>query len=159
VDLQKARDPATGLYLPAWAGDSLRIEMFASPLLLNVLDPVIVTGTTPQQIGSTALVTDVREPRNAPGAALRFDRVSPSPARRAVSFAFTAEGAHDVTLRVTDARGRVVRTVASGVPVHGPRVVVWDGYDDAGRAVPSGVYHAILSSARGDARARVVLAR
>lgn len=46
-----------------------------------------------------------------------------------------------VTLRVYDVAGRLVRElVARRRPEPGKHVVVWDGRDDAGRAVPSGVY-------------------
>lgn len=45
-----------------------------------------------------------------------------------------------VNLLVTDAGGRTVRTLVSGVRGAGVLDVLWDGRDDAGRPVASGVY-------------------
>ncbi|MBD3220129.1 hypothetical protein GF314_02715, partial [bacterium] len=41
---------------------------------------------------------------------------------------------------VFDVTGRKVRTLARGVFLAGEQDVVWDGVDERGRAVPSGVY-------------------
>ena len=46
-----------------------------------------------------------------------------------------------VSLRVYDARGRLVRILSTGARGRSPRgVVVWDGRDEQGRSVASGVY-------------------
>ena len=57
-----------------------------------------------------------------------------------MSLPFALARPGDVRLEILDAAGRRV-----AAPWHGPRaagehVVVWDGRDEAGRAVPSGVY-------------------
>ena len=43
-------------------------------------------------------------------------------------------------LAVYDARGRLVRTLLEGEQPGGPQLVAWDGTDEYGRSVPSGVY-------------------
>ena len=48
----------------------------------------------------------------------------------------------DVKLEIYDARGARVRNLLSGVAESGTRVLVWDGRDDSGSVVPSGVYYA-----------------
>ena len=45
-----------------------------------------------------------------------------------------------VRVAVFDARGRLVRTLAAGVRPQGPLDLAWDGTDDAGRGVASGLY-------------------
>jgi FlgD Ig-like domain len=50
------------------------------------------------------------------------------------------EGGGVVSLTVYDVAGRLVRTLAEGVPGAGEKSVTWNGLDDAGRPVASGVY-------------------
>jgi flagellar hook assembly protein FlgD len=45
-----------------------------------------------------------------------------------------------VDLRIHDLRGRVVRTLVAAVRPAGWHLELWDGRDDAGRRVASGVY-------------------
>jgi len=51
-----------------------------------------------------------------------------------------------VRLQVIDARGRVVRTLLSGELAPGRQSVVWDGREDSGRVVASGVYACRLNA-------------
>lgn len=51
-----------------------------------------------------------------------------------------------VELSIYDVTGRLVRTLVSETQTTGPHQVVWNGRDDAGRAVASGVYMARLQS-------------
>ncbi|HXV13011.1 MAG TPA: FlgD immunoglobulin-like domain containing protein, partial [Candidatus Krumholzibacteria bacterium] len=46
----------------------------------------------------------------------------------------------EVTLRIYDVSGRPVKTLVEGVQSAGSKSATWDGRDDAGRAVASGVY-------------------
>ena len=75
----------------------------------------------------------------------------PDPVRSSARFAFALPVAGDVTLALFDALGRHVRTLAAGSLPAGRYVRVWDARDEAGRAVPSGVYLARLSSSAGSA--------
>jgi photosystem II stability/assembly factor-like uncharacterized protein len=62
-------------------------------------------------------------------------------------------------LRIYDARGRRVRELVAGVRGPGRHTTEWDGSDDAGRGVPSGIYFCRLD-VNGETRTRkVVLAR
>jgi hypothetical protein len=56
------------------------------------------------------------------------------------------------TLAVYDVRGRLIRTVFTGMFSSGESRWAWDGRDDAGRAVPRGVYFAqVRTQARREA--------
>ena len=51
--------------------------------------------------------------------------------------------ASQVIMRMVDVRGRVVRTLVKGWRPAGAHRAFWDGRDDGGRAVASGVYLAV----------------
>jgi subtilisin family serine protease len=75
--------------------------------------------------------------------ALRF--ANPFPAASPIAFALPAAAA--VTLRVYDCMGRQVRVLLRDTPAAaGERRIFWDGTDDGGGAVPSGVYFVELQS-------------
>jgi len=51
------------------------------------------------------------------------------------------------TLRVYDVAGRLVKTLAEGSFPAGVRLLIWNGKDDAGRTVRSGIYFLRLEAA------------
>lgn len=81
-----------------------------------------------------------------PAATLRLD-AWPNPANPRVTVSFGLPTAGLATLTVHDARGRRVRTLLATERIPGTDHVVWDGADDAGRPVPSGVYELRLDAA------------
>jgi flagellar hook assembly protein FlgD len=78
---------------------------------------------------------------NAPTPGISLEQNAPNPFNPSTRIAYTvsAVGAR-VDIGVFDVRGSLVRTLVDGRPSSGRVVVVWDGRDDAGREVPSGVY-------------------
>lgn len=82
-------------------------------------------------------------------ASLAFAPPTPNPTGGPVRFAFALPRAAHVTLRVLDAQGRLVRTLADGAFGPGARSLAWDGRDAAGRPVAAGIYFADL---RADAQ-------
>ena len=71
-----------------------------------------------------------------------------------------------MTLAVYDVNGRLVRNLLVGFAapaaqafLPGQHEVVWDGKDDNGRAVASGVYLARLTAPQGVVTRRMVLLR
>lgn len=68
-------------------------------------------------------------------------RNAPNPFNPTTVIAFKLEGADVATLRIYDSAGRMVRTLLSGEPMSvGDQEVVWDGRNDAGAPLASGVY-------------------
>jgi hypothetical protein len=59
----------------------------------------------------------------------------------AISFAVPAGGTRPYSLRIYDAKGRLVSNLAAGEIGPGQHTVVWNGADARGRTVGSGVYH------------------
>ncbi len=65
---------------------------------------------------------------------------TPNPFNPETTLAFTLCEATDATLAVYDMSGRLIRTLASGAYSAGRYSIVWDGRDDAGEQVSSGIY-------------------
>lgn len=84
------------------------------------------------------------------GAGLRFtlEQNSPNPFNPRTTIAFELPQSADIELSVYSAAGRLVATLVDGLVAAGPHTVVWQGLDDAGRRVASGVYFFRLT--RGD---------
>ena len=64
-----------------------------------------------------------------------------------------------VDLRVYDAGGRLVRVLFGGVAERGTQAVTWDGRDERGRQVGSGVYVCRLRSAGRQASRKLLVVR
>ncbi len=93
-------------------------------------------------------------------AALVLNAPTPNPFNPHTSVVFALPAAEAVDLRVHDLTGRVVRTLADG-RLYGPgrHEVGWDGTDDAGRALASGVYVVRLRAGGQLRSVRVALVR
>ncbi|HQI76409.1 MAG TPA: FlgD immunoglobulin-like domain containing protein, partial [Candidatus Latescibacteria bacterium] len=72
---------------------------------------------------------------------------------------FRVPDAGFVSVAIYGIDGQLVRSLVNRSVEAGPHEVVWDGRDNAGRAVASGVYVYRLTSDRGVISRRMVLAR
>lgn len=66
--------------------------------------------------------------------------IAPNPFNPNVSIRFTLQDDTDVSIRVHDVRGAVVRDLAATRFLAGSHLVVWNGCDNGGRESPSGLY-------------------
>jgi hypothetical protein len=89
--------------------------------------------------------------------ALSVEAENPSRSGTRISYVLPAETSAD--LRIFDASGRLVRSIASGRMAAGSHSVVWDGADAAGRVVPSGRYFIRLDACGLERTASVVFIR
>jgi hypothetical protein len=87
--------------------------------------------------GATSVVSG-RGPALRSG--VRLDQNHPNPFNPATSIGFSLESGAQVSLRILDAGGRIVRELLDGRQAAGVYSVTWDGRDDAGQRVASGVY-------------------
>ena len=85
--------------------------------------------------------------------------VQPNPAPGACMLRFSLARPRQGSLTVFDASGRKVRTLRSGDFGRGPHAAQWDGRDDVGRALPTGVYFAQLRFDQGIETRRIALLR
>ena len=75
--------------------------------------------------------------------------VSPNPTAAGATVRFRMLSAGHVRLAVYDVRGRLVSVLREGEAGTGEHGVAWDGLDDRGRALPSGVYFCRLATPGG----------
>ena len=90
---------------------------------------------------------------------VRFAPPAPNPFRLDTRLRFALAEPGRVEIRLFDAGGRAVRTLAAGTWEAGEHSVVWDGRDESGRAVSSGTYFARLSAGGRTTERRVVRIR
>lgn len=86
-------------------------------------------------------------------------RSFPNPSAGAVQLTVRSPGVGVQILEVFDMTGRRVRRLESGPYPAGVRRVAWDGRDDSGSRVASGVYQVLLQSGGMRARTRITLLR
>ncbi|MBM3287105.1 MAG: T9SS type A sorting domain-containing protein [Candidatus Eisenbacteria bacterium] len=84
---------------------------------------------------------------------------APNPTRGSTSIRYSLPRKGDVRLQVFDLAGRRVRVLHDGPAGGGTKVLVWDGTNEQGRAVASGVYFLRLTWRDRSASGRVVLLR
>ncbi|MCG2759714.1 MAG: C10 family peptidase [Candidatus Delongbacteria bacterium] len=70
----------------------------------------------------------------------------PNPFNPETSISFTLDNDMKANLTVYDMNGRTVRTLIDGFNKAGKYDIVWDGKDDMGKALASGIYYYRLSS-------------
>ena len=76
-----------------------------------------------------------------PVAAFVLHGAAPNPFNPSTTIAFDLPAAEPVSMRIFDPSGRLVRTLLADDPgLAGRNEVVWNGMDDGGRQVASGVY-------------------
>ncbi len=91
-----------------------------------------------------------------PRAVLSLDGAHPNPFRDHTSVAFSLPDRQRATVAVYDVTGRLVRTLASQTLDRGLHEKTWDGLDEAGAKVPSGVYFGVLRTG-GDQLVRKII--
>jgi len=65
---------------------------------------------------------------------------------------FLSESASNLTLRVTDSKGELVREMSLGQHSKGEFAFNWDGADDAGEYLPGGIYQMTIQGDTGGER-------
>jgi hypothetical protein len=82
--------------------------------------------------------------------------VMPNPTHGAVEVHYVLRKPGEVRLELFDVAGRQVRTLAKGEEAAGPRVVRWDGLNDARQRLGAGVYFIRMSAESLQRSARLV---
>ncbi|MBK8232683.1 MAG: T9SS type A sorting domain-containing protein [Candidatus Eisenbacteria bacterium] len=70
----------------------------------------------------------------------------PNPSRDGATVRLSSRHDTEVTVRILDASGRVLRDLVSGEMRQGEHDLWWDGRDTQARAVPSGIYYISVRS-------------
>lgn len=90
---------------------------------------------------------------------LRLEPSAPNPFRGETTLRFSLPAGERVEICVYDVRGRRVRALLNSRSSGDRSSVSWDGKDDAGQAMASGVYFCKLRAESGEATQRMVLLR
>jgi hypothetical protein len=83
----------------------------------------------------------------------------PNPFNGRTRLRFDLAGQVRMTLHIFDMRGRRIRVLADGVSPAGTHESVWDGTDDAGNPVSSGVYVCRLKTDSAALFQKIILLR
>lgn len=75
-----------------------------------------------------------------PAEGILLDPARPNPAHGSTVLGFTLAQPGAVRLAIYDVSGRVVRTLVDGSRLAGAHQIAWDGRDEQGRRLPSGIY-------------------
>ena len=101
-----------------------------------------IAGTAVDLAGISTVVGIDDDDPPLPGASARLalSRPRPNPFNPRTEIGFAIPDAGPVTLRIHDARGRIVRTLVDSPRPAGEDAVVWNGQDDFASDVASGLY-------------------
>jgi hypothetical protein len=99
------------------------------------------------QVRRIVRTSTVGVPRPPATAGPSFATPYPSPSAGAITFSYTLSEPGEVSLVILDPGGRIVRRLI-GLERQEARAYtrIWDGRDDRGRALPAGVYRALLTA-------------
>lgn len=145
LPLVDAPDGAVGVYVLAF-GQDLNGEVYV--LTTEMAGPSGDTGSVYRLAPGTS--TSAEEPASTPGA-LTLETGFPNPFRSATTLRFRLAESSPVTVRVLDALGRHVATLADGSLPAGVHTIAWEASDDA----ESGIYF-IQITAGGHTASRTV---
>jgi hypothetical protein len=99
-------------------------------------------------------------PTAAEGGPVAFNRLEqnvPNPFNPSTAIAYRIAGEEFVTLAIYDVSGKRIRTLVNRSQAAGPHEVEWDGLDDNGMRVSSGVYFYRITAGEFEQTRRMVL--
>jgi len=144
-----ATDRDAGLVAPG-ATTEVNVEFDAAGLEpgRHIAMLTVATNDPDNPAPSIPLVLTVNEVSAAPDpdlpSALVFDGAVPNPFNPTTELHFSLPEAGEVTLRIYDMSGRLVKVIHEGALEAGRHHRTWDGRDQTGRTVASGTYFAKL---------------
>lgn len=103
------------------------------------------------------VLTSVEEEELA--AILNLKVISPNPSPAGVTLEYSLAQTLPISLKIYDPSGRLIKTLVSGTQEAGEHIILWDGSDDRGRALSTGVYFCKLNTGREQKLQKIVLMR
>jgi len=155
-----ARDPALPTLVQEMALDADHAGSFTFTAADGYQEVIISVANVSPTSNGLYFYDVLLDPTAAPvPRALPAVASAPNPFNPRTELRFQVPAAGPVRLHIHAPDGRLVRTlVAADLPA-GEHRAVWQGRDDAGRAVPSGTYLARLQTASGEVASKLMLVR
>jgi len=97
-------------------------------------------GNATEAVSANLKIDQATAVGDLPMGRLALAQNSPNPFNPRTEISFSLPSRQDVTLRIYNVEGRLVRTLLQGVQEAGLRTVVWAGKDDQGNQTASGLY-------------------
>jgi hypothetical protein len=107
-------------------------------------------------VGTRSNASPLSDAEAAGGSALALGSCFPNPTRQATMVAFNLRGTGPVRVAIFDVAGRVIRDLMNHPLGPGDHVVSWDGRDESGHEVSTGLYFAEVQ-ARGARQSMKIL--
>jgi hypothetical protein len=150
---------------PLQTGSSVsHFDANARPNLL--MEPAFQSDVGPRQVDLALSLFhdegwfhDALAPATHGGVRALLRQNTPNPFNPSTTIAFSLAEGGDTELRVFDVRGRNLRVLAAGDLPAGEHSVSWDGHDEEGRPMPSGIYFYKLKCGDFEGLQRMVLLR
>jgi hypothetical protein len=86
-------------------------------------------------------------------------RAAPNPSTGSTKIQYALPAAGPVSIRMFDLSGRLVRVLVHASQIAGAHEIIWNGADDSGRRVPTGIYFVKLDTEAGSRIQRVTILR
>ena len=100
----------------------------------------LFAGTDEHGIYRSVKTTAVAAPDNAVIRSLLLDQNYPNPFNAETRIQYHLPERAHVKLQIVDLHGRVINVLVNEMKRAGPHLVRWDGSDENGKIVPSGIY-------------------
>ncbi len=141
----------------------LQLDFDATGLAIDTYEAFLVISHnavgSPDVVPVTLTVTDSTSPAGMPAVVFGMDGNYPNPFNPMTLISFSIPQDGTAVIEVLDLRGHMLRTVFDGSLTAGQHEVRWDGQDDKGRDLASGMYLARLRSQGRTATHKMLLAR
>lgn len=158
---------ADGEFAPPFAGQvpsadtrALLFQGVATAFsVANSIDYALTSGDAvfTNNAGNSFTVQSVVSATGLPVPGDNLEQNRPNPFNPSTEIAFTVSRNTHATIRVYDASGRMVATIADEPYTAGPHSVAWDGRNLEGNQVGSGVYFYRLETALGSQTRKMIL--
>jgi hypothetical protein len=114
-----------------------------------------------QRIEFTDVATGVQDPADPGQAPQAFQllRNYPNPFNPATTIAYAIPTAAEVTVRIHDAKGALIKELLHATQSAGPHQLNWDGTDSRGALSASGVYFAVVECGQAALSQQLILVK
>jgi len=118
---------------------------------------VLTWGAFTNQICDPSWPIDVKEPGVVPAVVTALGQAFPNPMNPTATIKYSIGTPGKVQLRVFDVSGRVIRTLVDETKTAGAYSVIWDGKNDGGERVASGVFFYQLNAPGSELNKKIVI--